>query len=75
VDAEMISDVDFSAGATILDAIGLIQAAGTRLVFTRVKSGVREQLQRYGVVDLVGDDAFFDSIEALVEAYRARAST
>jgi len=75
VDAEMISDVDFSAGATIVDAIALIQAAGTRLVFARVKSGVREQLQRYGVVDLVGDDGFFDSIEALVGAYRGRSSS
>lgn len=75
VDAEMISDIDFSAGATILDAIGLVEAAGTRLVFARVKSGVREELERYGVVDRVGDDAFFGSIEALVEAYRARPST
>ncbi len=75
VDAEMISDVDFSGGATILDAVGLIQGAGTRLVFARVKSGVREQLRRYGVVDLVGDDAFFDSIEALLNAYRSRSRT
>ncbi len=75
VDAEMISDVDFSGGSTILDAVGLIQGAGTRLVFARVKSNVREQLQRYGVVDLVGDDAFFDSIEALLDAYRSRSRT
>ena len=75
IDAEMIGDVDFSAGETILDAIGLIEAAGTRLVFARVKSSVREELQRYGVVDRVGDDAFFGSIEALLDAYRARSST
>ena len=71
----MISDVDFSAGATILDALGLIEAAGTRLVFARVKSGVRAELQRYGVVDRVGEDAFFGSIEALVGAYRAAQQT
>ena len=75
IDAEMISDVDFSAGATILDAIGLIEAAGTRLVFARVKSGVHAELQRYGVVDRVGEEAFFGSIEALVEAYRAARPT
>ena len=75
LDGEMISDIDFSAGATILDALGLIEAAGTRLVFARVKSSVRTELQRYGVVDRVGEDAFFGSIEALLDAYRDRPST
>ena len=72
LDAELVTDVDFSAGATILDALRLIQGAGTRLVFTRVKSEVREQLDRYGVTEIVGTDAYFDSIEAVLEAFGAR---
>jgi sulfate permease, SulP family len=74
LDAEMVSDIDFSAGATILDILGIVKAAGSRLVAARVGRHVREELDRYGIAEKVGADAFFDSIEGVVEAYRARSS-
>jgi SulP family sulfate permease len=74
LDGEMVSDVDFSAGATILDILGIVKVAGSRLVAARVGRHVREELDRYGITEMVGADAFFDSIESVVEAYRARSS-
>jgi SulP family sulfate permease len=74
LDAEMVSDIDFSAGATILDILGIVKAAGSRLVAARVGRHVREELDRYGITEMVGADAFFDSIEGVVDAYRARSS-
>jgi sulfate permease, SulP family len=74
LDAEMVSDIDFSAGATILDMLGIVHGAGSRLVAARVNRHVRAELDRYGITEKVGADAFFDSIESVVEAYRARSS-
>ena len=74
LDAEMVSDVDFSAGATILDILSIVEGAGSRLVAARVGRNVRAELGRYGITEKVGEDAFFDSIESVVEAYRARSS-
>ncbi len=70
----MVSDVDFSAGATILDILSIVEGAGSRLVAARVGRNVRAELGRYGITEKVGEDAFFDSIESVVEAYRARSS-
>jgi MFS superfamily sulfate permease-like transporter len=75
LDADMVTDVDFSAGAAILDALRLIKAAGTTLVLARVNPYVRRQLDRYGVTEIVGADAYFDSIEAVVAAFGSRASS
>ena len=75
LDAEMVSDIDFSAGATILDMLNVVRDAGSRLVVARVNRHVKAELDRYGITELVGSDAFFDSIEDVVEAYRSRATS
>ena len=41
----------------------------------RVNRHVKAELDRYGITELVGSDAFFDSIEDVVEAYRSRATS
>ncbi|MGA9161710.1 MAG: hypothetical protein WB297_12720 [Actinomycetota bacterium] len=51
----------------------MIQERGLRLVFAAVEAPVRAQLDRYGITKLVGEDAFFPTVEDAVEAYRARA--
>ena len=62
IEAGGIGDVDFSGGQTLStsprDAAGG-HAAGLR----RAGPDVRAELDRYGVTDAVGQDAYFDTVE------------
>ncbi len=71
VDAAAIGDVDYSAGETLVSVHAQMQEHGTRLVFADVDDEVRAELDRFGITDLVGTDAYFDSIQDMLEAYRA----
>ena len=72
LDAEAITDIDYSAGEALLGAYAMIQEAGSRLLFAEVERPVKAQLDRYGLTDLVGEDAFFDTVDDAVEAFGAR---
>jgi hypothetical protein len=41
------------------------------MVFADVDEDVRAELDRYGITDLVGTDAYFDTLTDVVAAYRA----
>jgi high affinity sulfate transporter 1 len=70
IDAAAIGDVDYSAGETLISAHGQMQEHGTRMVFADVDEAVRAELDRYGITELVGADAFFDTVMDAVAAYR-----
>jgi sulfate permease, SulP family len=70
LDASGIGDVDYSAGQTLLSLHGQIHERHTRFVIADVDPAVKDELARYGIVDLLGEDAFFDSLSEAVEAYR-----
>jgi hypothetical protein len=63
--------VDDSAGQTLESVHGQPEERHTRLVFAEVDSSVRQEPDRFGIVALVGADAFFDTLSETVEAYRA----
>ncbi len=72
IDASAIDVVDFTAGFTLRSMIDYLRAKEIRLVFTLVEPEVKAELDRYGVTELVGEQAFFDSGNSLLEAYRDR---
>jgi sulfate permease, SulP family len=72
LDLELVTDVDFSAGQTLLDARAMVDAPTTTLVLARVKSEVLEELTRYGLLDAVGADHVFHSIGEVEAAFGAR---
>ncbi|WP_170416756.1 SulP family inorganic anion transporter [Ruegeria atlantica] len=72
IEASAIDDVDFTAGYTLRNVLELLQARNIKLVFLFVESHVRSELDRHGVTDLVGDDAFFATGSDLVTAFRYR---
>jgi MFS superfamily sulfate permease-like transporter len=72
MDAAAIDDVDWSGGATIRQSFGQLKERGVRLVFAEVDDGVRAELDRYGVTDLVGKDAYYSSVAAVMAAYGQR---
>jgi high affinity sulfate transporter 1 len=72
LDLELVTDIDFSAGQALVDAMSTLEPAGTTLVLARVKSDVRAELARYGILDRIGEEHVFDSIGDVQEAFAAR---
>jgi sulfate permease, SulP family len=69
VEAGAIGDVDFSGGETLLDLADEMQQAGTRLVFAELANDVRSEFDRYGITAAIGEDAYFDTAAAVLEAF------
>ncbi len=68
VDAGAISDVDFSGGETIKQVVNELGDRGVKLAFADAASDVRADLDTYGVTELLGSDAFHDTVgEAVAE--------
>jgi hypothetical protein len=47
-----------------------MQQASTRLIFAELSDDVRAELDRYGVTDAIGQDAYFDTPVDVMEAFR-----
>lgn len=71
-DLVAVDDVDFSAAATLREACQELQERGTQLVFSSASDHVRNQLDVSGITGLVGQDAYFPDLAAVLEAYRTR---
>ncbi len=72
VDAAAMDDVDWSGGATIRQSFGQLKERGVRLVFAEVADNVRAELDTYGVTKLVGEDAYYSSVAAVMAAYEQK---
>jgi MFS superfamily sulfate permease-like transporter len=72
LDLEAVGDIDFSGGETLRDLQGEMTERGVRLVFAAPSDLVRQELDRYGILGLVGADAVFESIESAVAAFQTR---
>lgn len=70
IEASAIDDVDFTAGYSLRNIHGLLQSKNIRLVFLLVEPDVRKELDRYGVTDLAGPDAYFDTGGDLIKAFQ-----
>jgi len=70
IDAAAVDDIDFSAGQTLRSSFELMKEKGIRLVFVMVSDEVKAELDRYGLSDLLGADAFYASGDELLNAFR-----
>ncbi|WP_171235651.1 SulP family inorganic anion transporter [Ruegeria sp. HKCCA6837] len=75
IDASAIDEIDFTAGYALRSMAGVLPESGIRLVFTLVEPDVKAELDRYGVTDLIGEDAFFDTGNRLLDAFDKRSAT
>jgi high affinity sulfate transporter 1 len=69
--AEPITDVDTTAADMLADLEGELAGAGTRLVFAELKDAVREKIERYELVEVLGPGRYHPTVRAAVEAYQA----
>lgn len=69
-----MADIDYSGAQTL----GQIQAELTehhvRFVIAEALDAVRAELERYGLVDLLGEDAFYPTVTDAVDAFRHSAN-
>ncbi len=61
IDCAAIGDVDYTASAALVKVIEHAHQRDVRLVFCSVLGPVRQQLDRYGISDALGQDAYFDT--------------
>jgi len=61
--------VDYSAAETLRALHAILQAKGIRLVIAQVMEDVTAQ-SRYNLGQLFGNDAFFETLDDLLKAYR-----
>ncbi len=69
IEASGVDDVDFSAAATLRSTHEMLKGQGIRLVFAEFSEEVKAKLDRYKITDLVGKDAFFGTVEELINTY------
>ncbi len=68
--ADAVDDIDYTAAATLRSLHGFLKKQGIRLVFSGVSDHVHAQLQRSGIIDLAGQDAFYAFGDSVVRAYK-----
>ena len=72
--ASAIEDVDYSGGETLIGLAAEAKAHGSRLVFADVDQSVRTELNRYGLTKRIGADAYFETVDHVVAAFRHQQS-
>ena len=72
VHAGAVPHIDTTAAQMLRELIAELDQAGTTLAFARATTGLVHDLERNGIARLVGDDRFFDTVAAGVDAYLHR---
>jgi SulP family sulfate permease len=74
IDMTAVDDIDFSAAATLRETYSLLKEKGVRLVLAEVEENIRLELDRSELTDLIGKDAFFETLGDVEAAYGAAVS-
>ena len=66
IDASGINDIDASAVHGLMDIVKEYQSRGIKLYFANVKGPVLDVMKRAGLVDMLGENAFFMDVHTAV---------
>jgi high affinity sulfate transporter 1 len=72
VHAGAVPHIDTTAADMLRSLIKELDEAGVSLAFARATTGLIHDLERNGIAGLVGDDLFYDTVAAGVDAYLHR---
>ena len=70
LEASAMVDVDYSGGLTLKQVVSELKDRNARLVITQASDPVRAELDRFGITDAIGADAYFGSVGEAIEAHR-----
>jgi len=69
IDMIAVTDVDYSAAATLNELVGELAERGVKLLFTHAWDEVRHDLDVSGITARVGEDAYFATTGQLLRRY------
>jgi MFS superfamily sulfate permease-like transporter len=72
VSAAAITDIDTTAAEQLEALVDQLEQRSVRLVFAQLKDPVKERLRRYGLVERIGEDAFYPTLGTAVDGYVRR---
>ena len=72
LDAAAMDDVDYTGATALRSTHEMLKDKGVRLVFALTSEHTKKELDRLGITELVGSDAFFPTGDALIAAFRHR---
>jgi anti-anti-sigma regulatory factor len=70
IDCAAIGDVDYTASAVLVKVAEHVHQHHVHLALSCVLGPVRRQLDQYGISRALGQDAYFDTPGAALEAFR-----
>jgi len=71
LDAEMVGDIDVTGGQALRAIHDALAERGVRFVIAEPIHQVRDQLARYGIIDLLGADAVFPTVRSALKAFQS----
>jgi len=71
LDSGAITDIDFTGSLTIKQLLTELAEHDVKLVLADVMTSVRHKLDRYGITQLLGDDAFYPTVGSALRAIDA----
>jgi sulfate permease, SulP family len=74
IDASAITDIDYSAAQAVRDLVGELTRRGVRVVFARVSSYLRSDMDRHRITDEVGDKWIFATLHEALAVARNRSA-
>jgi MFS superfamily sulfate permease-like transporter len=69
VDGAATPDIDYTGGETLRQAHSQLIAVGAELVMCDLLPEARASLEQYGFIELIGNDAVFDTMADVIQAY------
>jgi high affinity sulfate transporter 1 len=69
VAAEPVTDVDMTAADVLEELLGVLARDRIELRFAELKDPVKDHLRRYGLLERIGEAAFYPTIGTAVDAY------
>jgi sulfate permease, SulP family len=75
IDCSAITNLDFSAGRALMDLHQDLAKAGVVLALSRLQLSPHGDLERMGLVQLIGTNRIFDSRHACIQAYLSEAKS
>jgi MFS superfamily sulfate permease-like transporter len=69
VAAEPVTSVDITAADMVTELETDLRQADIRLAFAEMKDPVKDKMKRFGLLDQLGEDAFFATVGQAVHAY------
>jgi high affinity sulfate transporter 1 len=69
VAAEPVTDIDMTAADTLEELLEVLARDGVELRFAELKDPVKDRLRAYGLLERIGEAAFYPTIGTAVDAY------